>query len=113
MVGSRRERQEGVAYDPGTVQGPRDGGDPGASLRGGGAGDRGAGEDRVWRVSGSLQVALCADLVHRLRAEDREGGRGLGSQGCDRSLPERRLWRLARVVLLWFSVVRSGREEGP
>ncbi|CAA9424717.1 MAG: hypothetical protein AVDCRST_MAG55-2236, partial [uncultured Rubrobacteraceae bacterium] len=54
--------------DSGSVQGPRDRGDPGAALRGRGAGDRVAGEDRVRRVRGSLPVALRADVVHRLRA---------------------------------------------
>src|SRR5919202_2456463 len=81
LVSCFRAEESGkeIAYDPGTVQGPGDGGDSGAPLRGGCAGDRDAGEDRVRRVSGSLQVALRADLVHRLRAEGCAGGCGLGA----------------------------------
>src|SRR5918999_2654008 len=71
----------GGTYDSGTVQGPGDRGDSGAPLRGWGAGDRGAGEARVRRVPGSLQVALRADLVHRLRAAGSEGGSGCRSGG--------------------------------
>src|SRR5215210_3240908 len=64
---------ERSGYDTGTVQGPADGGDFGAALRGGCAGDRDAGEDRFRRVPGPLQVALRAHLVHRLRARGRPG----------------------------------------
>ncbi|CAA9522205.1 MAG: hypothetical protein AVDCRST_MAG05-3689, partial [uncultured Rubrobacteraceae bacterium] len=64
--------------DTGAVQGPGDRGDTGAALRGRGAGDRDAGEDRVRRVRGSVPVALRADVVHRLRAAGRgpEAGEG-------------------------------------
>src|SRR5918992_1481574 len=64
----------GGTYDTGTVQGPGDRGDSGAPLRGRGAGHRDAGEDRVRGVPGAVQVALCADFVHRVCAQDAEGG---------------------------------------
>src|SRR5215210_2745579 len=60
-------------YDTGTVQGPADGRNFGAALRGGRSGYRDAGEDRFRRVPGPLQVALRAHLVHRLRAQGRPG----------------------------------------
>src|SRR3989337_1405928 len=64
----------GGFHDPRSVQRSGDRGDTGAALRRRRADHRDAGEDRVRGVPGSVQVALRADLVHRLRAEAPEGG---------------------------------------
>src|ERR687896_620053 len=85
------DREGGGLYDPRSVQRPGDRGDTGPPVCGFRARDRDVGEDRVRGLPGSLPLAVCADLLHRLRAAGSE--RASPHRGL--SLSEHRVWRLA------------------